>query len=93
MFLTGLIHTVFEAEQITPKFRKRVLWLKEINAQYPNTWEITFINDDCNALNAYKDKIGSLVNVDYALQGKLIQKGEKEFVINTIRGLAIKKVK
>lgn len=92
MFLTGLIHTVFDQEQVTEKFRKRILWLQEINAQYPNTWEITFINNDCSVLDSYKDKIGTLVNVDYAVQGKLIRKVDKEFVINTIRGLGIKKV-
>lgn len=93
MFLTGLIHTVFEQEQITDKFRVRKMWLQEINAQYPNTWEVTFMNNDCAILDRYKNKTGLLVNVTYALQGKKISKNGEEFVYNTIRGLGIQELK
>lgn len=41
MVLTGLIRDIFPEESYGsgPKpFRKRVLWLSEIGAQYPNVW-------------------------------------------------------
>lgn len=91
MILTGIISNIFPEEVISVRFRKTCLWLTEVNMQYPQTWEITFLNDDGKWLAKYAT--GQLVNVNVALLGKLVQKDGKERIYNTIRGIKIERVK
>jgi len=95
MILTGLIHTIFPEESHTGNsgktFRKTIVWLQEINVQYPNTWSIEFWNDDAKALKGYST--GALVNINYAVLGRKGSKNGQEYVFNTIRGLSITKLK
>lgn len=95
MILTGLIHTKFPEESYTGQsgktFRKTLIWLQEVNAQYPNRWQIEFWNDDAKVLKGYDT--GSLVNVNFAVLGRVSKKNGEEFVYNTIRGLSITRLK
>lgn len=95
MKLTGLIHTIFAEESYgnDPKkqFRKTVVWLQEINAQWPNTWSIEFWNDDAKVLKHYAT--GALVNINIAVLGRKTTKNGQENVFNTLRGLGIEKLK
>lgn len=89
MILTGLIRNIFP-EETYGKFRKTVLWLQEINSQYPNTWQIEFWNDDGKWLKGYST--GVLVNVNIAVLGRLNTKNGQEVVYNTVRGVKIQRV-
>lgn len=90
MILTGIIRDVFPIETYG-NFRKRVLWLTEVNKQYPNTWAIEFWNNDVSFLDKYAT--GQLVNVNIAVLGRLSEKNGEERVFNTIRGIKIEKLK
>ncbi len=95
MLLTGLIHTIFHEEKYgnDPKkqFRKTVVWLQEINAQYPNTWSIEFWNDDKDWLRGYAT--GQLVSINIAVLGRKTTKNGQEMVFNTIRATKITRIK
>lgn len=81
--LQGVIKDIFPDEYYG-NFRKRVFWLAEVNAKYPNTWAIECWHDDaCNELSSYRP--GDAVKVTFEVKGKLWSKGGKEGVINTLR--------
>jgi hypothetical protein len=90
MILTGIIHTIFEEEIISPKFRKTVMWLQEANEEQPQVWEISFFNNDGRWLNKYD--AGQLVNVNIAVLGRLVRKNGEDRVYNTIRGVKIQEL-
>lgn len=95
MILTGLIRDIFpeEAYAIPGKekpFRKRLLWLSEIGAQYPNVWAIEFWNDDGSRLDNFS--VGNKVSINFEVKGKLSTKNGEERVFNTIRGIKIQRL-
>lgn len=81
--LTGKIHTIFPSEIISSSFEKRVMWLSETSAQYPNTWSIEFQQNDCNMLDDYKE--GQLVVCKIDIRGRHWVKNGREGVINTLK--------
>lgn len=94
MILTGLIHTKFPEESYgrpEKPFRKTLIWLQEVNSNYPNIWQIEFWNDDASVLKRFDT--GSLVNVNIAVLGRKTNRNGQEAVYNTIRGLKIEAIK
>lgn len=89
LVLTGAIHTIFTTETYGD-FRKRVLWLKEINVKNPNTWAVEFYHDDGDILGKFSG--AEVVTCEVEVLGKLISKQGREFVINIFRCHGIKKV-
>ena len=69
MEISGKIHAVFEAKQITERFRKRefVLELAE-NARYPQSVLFQLTGDRCESLDDFE--VGDEVRVEFSLRGR-----------------------
>jgi hypothetical protein len=67
--ISGKIHAVFEAKQITERFRKRefVLELTD-NPKYPQTVLFQLSGDRCETIDGFE--IGEEVRVDFSLRGR-----------------------
>lgn len=88
--LTGVIENIFP-EESRGNFRYTNIWLQEQNAQYPNTWQISFFNDEGKWLKGFST--GMLVNVNVAILGKKRVSNGQQTVFTTIRGVKIQKLK
>ena len=66
---TGRIHALFEAKQITERFRKRefVVELAE-NPRYPQFVQFQMTGDRCENLDGYEP--GDEVRVEFSLRGR-----------------------
>lgn len=87
--LKGRIKTIFPGE-VFGNFEKRVMWLTEEEAQYPQTYSIEFTQGDVNTLDTFKE--GQLVECHINLRGRHSTKGEKEYVFNSLQCWRIKKL-
>ena len=87
MQITGTIVRLFQAQQITEKFKSRKVWVRENVEQYPNTFEVEFTNDNCAKLDAFTE--GQQVTIDVNLRGRYWQKNEREGVVTTLNGWKI----
>ncbi len=69
MEISGKIHAVFEAKQITERFRKRefVLELTD-NPRYPQSVLFQLTGDRCEALDGFE--VGQEVRVEFSLRGR-----------------------
>ena len=69
MEISGKIHVMFEAKQITERFRKRefVLELSE-NSRYPQSVLFQLTGDRCENLDAFE--VGDEVRVEFSLRGR-----------------------
>ncbi len=69
MTTEGTIHTIFEAKQVTERFRKRefVLELRD-NPRYPQLVLFQLTGDRCEALDAFQ--VGEAVRVEFSLRGR-----------------------
>ena len=69
METTGRIHAVFEAQQITERFRKRefVVELAD-NPRYPQLVLFQLTGDRCEGLDGYE--VGDEVKVEFSLRGR-----------------------
>lgn len=66
---TGKIYAVFEAKQITERFRKREFVLEMgDNPQYPQYVLFQLTGDRCEALDRFEK--GDEVRVDFSLRGR-----------------------
>ena len=66
---TGRIHTVFDAKQITERFRKREFVLEMgDNPQYPQYVLFQLTGNRCEALDDFAK--GDEVRVDFSLRGR-----------------------
>lgn len=90
MILTGVIENIFP-EESRGNFRFTNIWLQEQNSQYPQTWQISFFNDEAKWLKRFSS--GDLVNVNVAILGKKRISNGQETVFTTIRGVKIEKLK
>jgi len=67
--ITGKIHTVFEAKQITERFRKREFVLEMgDNPNYPQYVLFQLTGDRCEALDGFEK--GDDVQVEFSLRGR-----------------------
>jgi hypothetical protein len=69
METTGRIHALFEAQQVTERFRKRefVLELAD-NPRYPQYVQFQLTGDRCEQLDGYQ--VGDQVRVEFSLRGR-----------------------
>ncbi len=67
--ITGKIHAIYEAKQVTERFRKRefVLELAD-NPKYPQYVLFQMTGDRCEGLDGFK--VGDEVRVDFSLRGR-----------------------
>jgi hypothetical protein len=88
--LTGRIRNIFPTEVVGNGFKKRALWLDEVDKEYPQTYTIEFIKDDTDTL----DKFGPGMEVEchINLRGRHAAKGDKEYVFNSLQCWRIKKL-
>ncbi len=69
MQVQGKIHATFEAEQVTPRFRKREFVLELDGAsRYPQLVMFQLTGDRCEALDGYST--GEEVKVEFSLRGR-----------------------
>lgn len=67
--ISGKIHTIYEAKQVTDRFTKRefVLELAD-NPKYPQTVLFQLTGDRCSQLDGLKT--GDQVNIEFSLRGR-----------------------
>jgi len=73
MELTGIIHKIFETQQISATFQKRAFVIRQDNVgndgkTYPEFISLEFIQDKVDIINAYQ--VGQEVEVLYNLKGR-----------------------
>lgn len=88
--ITGAIHTIFPKETYNG-FEKRVAWIKQVNVQNPQIYQIEFWNQDISALGVFSNYTG-LVECEIELKGRHWEKNGKEGVVNTLRCVGMKKI-
>ena len=86
--IKGKIKNVFP-EETNGNFKKRVVWVTEQEGQYPQTFEVQFIQQRASEPDGFG--IGDNVEITAAVQGKHVAKNGKEYVFNSIVGWGIKR--
>lgn len=87
MQITGTIVRLFQAQQISEKFKSQKVWIKEVTGDYPNTFEVEFTNNNCAKLDAFAE--GQEVLIDINLRGRYWQKDTREGVVTSLNGWKI----
>ncbi len=87
MQITGTIVRLFQAQQISEKFKSQKVWIKETTGDYPNTFEVEFTNNNCAKLDAFAE--GQEVLIDINLRGRYWQKDTREGVVTSLNGWKI----
>lgn len=87
MQITGTIVRLFQAQQISEKFKSQKVWVREEGKTYPNTFEVEFTNDNCAKLDAFVE--GQEVVIDINLRGRYWQKDTREGVVTSLNGWKI----
>lgn len=87
---TGTLYKIFEAEQITQRFRKREL-VVEITGRYPQLVSFELTGDRCEELDAFS--VGDEVAVEFRLRGRewTSRSGEVRY-FNSLDVQALRKV-
>lgn len=88
--IIGALHTIFPHEKYGD-FRKRVFWVKEINAKNPNIWQLEMWHDDIDELDKFKNYSGE-VSCEVSILGKMWSKNGRDNIINVLRCTGIKKI-
>ncbi len=83
--LEGAIHTIFPVE-----YKKRVFWLKQINVQYPNMWQLELEHDDISLLDKFKE--ADVVQCEVEIRGRHWDKNGRQGVMNILKCNDIKKI-
>ena len=83
------VDTVFNTEQITESFSKRVLWVKT-NEQYQNEVELQFVNNNTSLLDNVE--AGDAVEVTFYVGGRKNEKGGNVRIFNQLTATAIRKL-
>ena len=69
MQTTGRIHAVFDAKQVTERFRKREFVLElDDNPRYPQSVLFQLTGDRCEGLDGFS--VGDAVRVEFSLRGR-----------------------
>lgn len=87
MQITGTIVRLFQAQQISEKFKSQKVWIKETTGDYPNTFEVEFTNNNCAKLDVFAE--GQEVVIDINLRGRYWQKDTREGVVTSLNGWKI----
>lgn len=80
--ITGIIKKIFPAE-VYGNFEKRVVWIHEDSARYPNTYAVEFHQGKCQELDHYRE--GERVSLQVDILGKVVDKNGKEMQFNTLK--------
>lgn len=86
--IQGKIKSIFP-EQTFGSFKKRVVWIEEVEVQWPNTFEIQFTQAKTAELDGYKE--GDFVEIDTDIRGRFSEKDGKQYVFNSLVGWRINK--
>lgn len=89
---SGRIHKVFEAKQITERFRKRefVIALAD-NSRYPQLVMFQLTGDRCESLDGFEE--GDEVKVEFSLRGREWESPQQEMrYFNSLEVWAIERV-
>jgi hypothetical protein len=77
---TGKIHALFDAQQVTERFRKREFVLElDDNPRYPQYVQFQLSGDRCENLDGFT--VGDAVRVEFSLRGREWQspRGETKY--------------
>lgn len=86
--ISGYITDIFPSE-IFGNFEKRMFWLIEDEAKYPNEYQLELHQGDCNLLDKFKT--GDLVECQVDVRGKKFSKGGRDFIFNSLKVWKISK--
>lgn len=76
----GLLHEIFDEQQVSEKFRKRDFVL-EVPGQYPEHIKMQLVQDKCDMIDPYK--IGDEVEASFNIRGRgLNRNGEMIYFVN-----------
>lgn len=87
--ILGKIKTIFP-EETFGNFNKRVVWIDEVEVQWPNTYEVQFVQAKTVELDGYKE--GELVELDVDVRGRYSKKDDKEYVFNSLTAWRIQRI-
>jgi len=68
MVTDGVIHAIFDAAQITERFRKREFVLEMSGSKFPQYVLFQLTGDRCEAADNFK--VGDSVSVEFSLRGR-----------------------
>lgn len=85
---TGLLHEIFDVQQVTEKFAKRDFVL-EIPGQYPEHIKFQLVQDKCDLIEGLT--VGEEVEVDFNLRGKGFNKNGQMLYFNNLDAWKIKR--
>ena len=88
--IVGTIHTLFEVE-VYNDFRKRVVWIQELNKKNPCHYSVEFWHDDIKELHGFK--VGDSVKIKYLPWGKMLSKrnSDEQYILNIFLGKQIQR--
>lgn len=88
-FLTGILTDVFPIET-TPKFTKRVFWLKEPDTErYPQHWELELGGEDVKRIMSVK--IGDRIECEVEPRGRqYVSRDRQKKIFNSLRCVGIR---
>lgn len=87
--ILGKIKTIFP-EETFGNFKKIVVWIDEVEVQWPNTYEVQFVQAKTVELDGYKE--GELVELDVDVRGRYSKKDDKEYVFNSLTAWRIQRI-
>lgn len=85
--VSGTVKNIFPEQQITEKMRKTAVWVST-DDEYPQTYEIEFVNQKIDLLSGVKS--GDRVNVEVYVNGREWSKGDKSGVFISLRANDLK---
>ncbi len=84
--ITGILHKVQDAKQITEKFSKRSLIVEIPDEKYPQYISVDFMGNDISKLDEYTSSEGCPVTVDFYFTGR----ESKGNYYNTLKGFNVR---
>jgi len=85
LVLKGKITHIGETKEVSDSFKKRELWLKDLEEDYAQEHNIEFLQDKVSLLDKYA--VGDIVTIDINLRGK--RTNDETRVFNQLNGWRI----
>lgn len=85
--ISGRIKTIFPLETVGNGFTKRVVWIEELDVEYPNTYQVEFLGQKRVEVDAFDE--GDMVDITADVRGRYVAKNGKEWVFNSLSGWKI----
>lgn len=86
----GKLEVIYDAQQITDKFRKREFVLEMDGGMYPEHIKMQLVQDKCDLLDGYQP--GEQVKVMFDLRGRPYQKQNETIYFTNIQAWKIERV-